>query len=391
MSSVIKRTLEDDYSNLVSPHYLAHCAIAPLGNSVSEAMRNEIQHFGAYALKDYGRIATQRSDTKTILARLFGGTAANYAFIPNTSFGINQIAHAIQWRNGDRIVLFEHEFPTNIRPWLNVAQRNELMVHWLSINPTDQKEVINLERLEAILKKGVRLVSMSAVQFQSGVRMPIEEVSRLCKQYDALFCVDAIQACGSMPFDGTNLDFWVCGGHKWMLGPEGTGFLYINEKRLPSLSPAFLGWLSLEDPLNFLFDGPGKLEYHRPLASTANRFELGTHNTIGLAGLKQACLNLEQLGFQHVFTTIQDYHDKIELRLIDLGFQSLRSPILERRSGILSVKPPSGCALQTFVAAATQAGVVVTAPEGHLRIAPHFWNSTSQIDSVVDVFRSILS
>lgn len=356
-----------------------------------EAMQNEMQHFCTHGLKDYGRIAAQRSDTKTILARLFGGTASNYAFVPNTSFGVNQIAHAIQWQPGDRIVLFENEFPTNIRPWLEVARQRDLQISRLPVSPLDLESIIDLARLETLLQRGTRLVAMSAVQFQSGAKMPIDVVSRLCKQYEALLFVDAIQACGSMPFDGTHLDFWVSGGHKWMLGPEGTGFLYINQDKLSSLSPTFVGWLSLEDPLNFLFDGPGKLDYRRPLASTANRFELGTHNTIGLAGLKQACINLEQLGLDTVFKRIQDYHDKIESQLIGLGFRSVRSPLVGGRSGILSLTPPPECDLQDLVTTVGELGVVLTAPDGHLRIAPHFWNPTSQIDHIVGVLASILS
>lgn len=373
------------------PYYLAHCAISPLRDCVRSAMRQSIDHFWSQGMVDYSSVADHRESTKACLARLFGGNPTSYAFVPNASHGINHIAHGVNWQPKDTIVLFKNEFPTNIRPWLNVAKMNNLDVKWLDVQPLANPAPIDLAALEALLREGIRVVAMSAVQFQSGARMPLKAVKSLCQRYGTLLFVDAIQACGATPFDGSALDFWVSGGHKWMLGPEGTGFLYVNPKILDQLRPSFVGWLSLENPLDFLFEGPGRLNYQRPFSSTASRFELGTHNTIGLAGLRRACEELEAVGIAQIYEHIQTFFDALEPRLQNLGFESLRHHSTTARSTILSFNAHPTTPHAELLRDALKAQIVVTAPDGCLRIAPHYWNPLSQVDHIVDTFKTIVN
>ena len=362
-----------------------------MSDGVRTAMHQSIDHFWTQGMVDYSNVADHRERTKEVLARLFGGAPTSYAFVPNTSHGINHIAHAINWDPGDTIILFDTEFPTNIRPWLNAAKLYNLKTNWPPVTPLGDSGPIDLDAFERLLRNGVRLVSMSAVQFQSGARMPLEAMRSLCKQYNTLLFVDAIQACGATPFEGTDLDFWVSGGHKWMMGPEGTAFLYVNPAVISHLNPVFVGWLSLENPLDFLFDGPGVLNYDKPLARTAHRFELGTHNTIGLAGLHQACLELDAVGIDNAYRHIQSFFDALEPRLEALGLQSQRSKSASAQSTILSFKPHPKLSLDRLLSEALDANIVLTAPDGHLRIAPHYWNPLAQVDYLVDVFTGILA
>jgi cysteine desulfurase / selenocysteine lyase len=385
------QTVPAPFDHLTYPYYLAHCAISPISDPVRTAMGASMEHFARQGVVGYSEVASAREGTKDALSRLFGGESSSYAFVPNTSHGINHIAQGLNWRLNERIVLVKDEFPSNIRPWLDAAQRHHLQVNWLDVAPTDDASCVDLDRLESLLRGGVRLVAMSAVQFQSGLRMPLTQIQSLCAQYETLLFVDAIQACGAVPFRGADLDFWVSGGHKWMMGPEGTGFLYVNPKVLPHLNPVFVGWLSLQNPLNFLFDGPGLLDYQRPLASTSSRFELGTHNTAGLSGLKQACLELERVGIESVFDHIQSYFDLIEPRLEAIGLRSQRAKQSVNRSTILSFQTEPGVSLSKITQEALESRIVLTAPDGHLRIAPHYWNPLDQVDYVVSHLTRIIS
>ncbi len=119
----------------------------------------------------------------------------------------------------------------------------------------------------------MRLVAVSAVQFQTGLSMPLAEIGALCRAHGAELCVDAVQAVGVVPMDveALGLDYLACGAHKWLLGLEATGFLYVRRERQPSLRPALAGWLSHEDAVSFLLEGPGKLAL-RP-AAEAQRFK----------------------------------------------------------------------------------------------------------------------
>ena len=102
MLGTMKHTLQNDYLNLGSPHYLAHCAIAPLGKSINDAMRSEMRHFCTHASGII--VESQLNVQRLVILQDLRRYRSNYAFVPNTSFGINQIAHAIQWHHGDQII-----------------------------------------------------------------------------------------------------------------------------------------------------------------------------------------------------------------------------------------------------------------------------------------------
>src|SRR6185369_9998242 len=111
----------------------------------------------------------------------------------------------------------------------------------------------------AELLRGARLVAISAVEFQSGLRTPFAELAALCHAHGAELSVDAVQACGAVPIDvgAMGIDYLACGSHKWMMGLPGAGFLYAAPGRVEALRPHVAGWLSHEDGLDFLFRGPG--------------------------------------------------------------------------------------------------------------------------------------
>ncbi len=114
---------------------------------------------------------------------------------------------------------------------------------------------LGLASLERELDRGARLVAVSAVQFQTGLRMPLREITRRCHARSTQVFVDAVQACGSVPLDAgaAGIDYLACGSHKWLMGLEGAGFLYVHPSRVTELRPTTAGWLSHEDGLGFLF------------------------------------------------------------------------------------------------------------------------------------------
>ena len=243
--------IERQFDSVKHRAYLAHCAIAPMADSVAEAMSAAMAHFQHHGVHNYGAISGQLDSLKTNLAKLFGGTSSEYALVPNTSFGINQVAQGLHWNPSDTIVLFEGEFPTNVRPWLHAAKCYDLKIATLPLNNDPLGPAVNLETLEQLLTKGVRLVAISAVQFQTGRRMPLQAISELCQRHKTLLFVDAIQACGALPFCGNMCDFWVSGGHKWMLGPEGR--FHVRARYDSTAADAQIPRLAKRNsPLNFL-------------------------------------------------------------------------------------------------------------------------------------------
>ena len=127
-----------------------------------------------------------------------------------------------------------------------------------------------------------------------------------------------------------------------MMGLEGAGFLYIHPDRIGALHPNIAGWLSHEEGLRFLFEGPGYLRYDRPIKRSADFLEAGNGNAAGLAGLEAALDRILEVGVPGIFEHVNRYHDALEAGLLERGFVSLRASDPRRRSGILSVLLPEG-------------------------------------------------
>src|SRR5262249_23746453 len=163
--------------------------------------------------------------------------------------------------------LFEGEFPANVTPWQRAAELFGLSIAWIPLSAFAASEEEGLALLTRELERGVRLVAVSAGEFQTGLRMPVEAMAALCHAAGAEIFVDAVQCCGAVPLDAgaAGIDYLASGSHKWLMGLEGAGFLYVSPDRVDALRPNVAGWLSHEDPLDFLFRGPGLLRYDRPI------------------------------------------------------------------------------------------------------------------------------
>jgi len=367
--------------------YLAHSAIAPLSIPVQERMQKTILEYAQKGMDCVMTYVEQREDLRKKIAQLIHSQTDEIALTHNTSAGIIAIAQSLNWRKHDRILLFTGEFPSNITPWLQAAQEYDLNIEFLSKPKT--KESI-LEDILRALKKGARLLSLSAVQFQTGFRMPLEEIGALCQEYDCLFFVDAIQACGATPINvqTQNIDFLSSGGHKWLMGVEGTGCTYIRKERLPLLKHRLVSWLSHQDGLSFLFEGAGLLRYDRPIKTNASMLEGGVSNAIGFSGLDAALDILLSLGIENIASYIHHYINPLEETLQQLGFTSLR--VSQCESSILSLKPPSGIHAIEMVPEYAKHGICLSAPDGVLRIAPHWCNPIEEHIFFIDITKKIL-
>ncbi len=237
----------------------------------------------------------------------------------------------------------------------------------------------------------MRLVAVSAVQFQTGLHMPLQALASLAHAHDAELFVDGIQAVGALPLDvaALGIDYLSCGGHKWLMGLEGCGFLYVAPHRVKALIPRIAGWLSHVDPLGFLFEGPGQLRYDRPVRARADFVEAGAPNTLGLAALQASVGLLQQLGVPTIQAHVQAYHDVLEPALIARGFASLRAPDPAARSSILSARPPEGLTDQQVVAHLAAHGVAVTNPDGIVRFSPHWPNGLHELEIVLEALDTL--
>jgi selenocysteine lyase/cysteine desulfurase len=311
--------------------------------------------------------------------------------VPNTSHGVIDIAMCLPWQPGDRVVLFDGEFPTNVTPWQRAAELFGLELVWVPLAPFHRSLDEGVAEVERVVARGARLVAVSVAQFTTGLRMPVERIGAICQRHGCELFVDAIQGAGALPIEveEASIDYLTAGGHKWLMGPEGAGFVYVAPHRVRELVPRVAGWLSHEDPLAFLF-APNELRYDRAIKKRASMFEPGAQNSVGYAGLEASVDCLLQLGPKAIFDQVQRYFDRVEGPLQELGLRSLRHREMAGRSTILSFELPDAQRTGELVQALGRRGIVCTGPDGLLRLAPHWPNDAGEASSVVEAAREAL-
>ena len=366
------------------PFYLAHAAVSPLSLRVQAAVSAHMQCIAERGAGAVEAILAQRERLRELLGRLFGVSAGRIALTSGTTMSITAVAQCFPWQPGDRLLLLRGEFPTNVTPWQRAAQRFDLDIEWMQAE--DFRGPRGLEILEQHLRKGLRLMAVSAVSFQTGLRLPLKSIADLCHAHGAQLSVDAIQAAGIVPLDapGLGVDFLMGGSHKWLMSVEGTGYLYVAPGI--ELRPELAGWLSHQEPIRFLLE-KNQLRYDRDFLPTPRFLEMGTMNSLGGAALEASLEILLELSVPSIFQHVNAYLDLLEPQLLDLGLVSWRGSGAQR-SGILSLS--GDCDMDRLRRALDVRGVCCSCPDGQLRLAPHWPNALQEVDCVSGHIRDCL-
>ncbi len=372
--------------------YLNHAASSPPSLPVRRAVGDLLDEL-ARGSGERAALAL-RSRLREAAARLVGGSAADVALTSGLSAGIQAVALCTPWRRGDRVILFEGEFPANVTPWQQAAALHGLEAAMLPLSDFEREDASRgLGRLEEELRRGARMVAVSAVQFRTGHAMPLAEMAALAARHGAEICVDAIQALGAVPLDAAalGLDYLACGAHKWLMGIHGAGFLWIRPGRAAALRPWLAGWLSHQDPVSFLTRGPGHLRYDRPLRREASALEAGSSSTASQAALLASLEILEALSVPAIHAHANRCLDRLEPGLAARGFGVLRSAHPGRRSAFFSARPPVGVEAPWLRDALAARGVAVAIPDGLVRFAPHWPNRPEEADQVLGAIDDALA
>ncbi len=373
------------FPDLEAKAYLSHAAIAPASIGVQAAVARMLGVQARLGQGIFPEAEELRERVRAKLARLLGTGAENVALASGTSHALSHLALSFPWRSGDGLVLLQGEFPANVTPWRAAARLYGLEVHWLSLEGAEQDPDRLLGALEDRLERGARLVAVSAVQFQTGLCMPLAEMASLCHRYGAEIAVDAIQAAGVVPLetDAWGLDYVAGGAHKWLMGIEGAGYLVVRSERVRALQPVTAGWLSHERPIEFLLGGGELLDYERPLVDTPRVFEAGSGSVLGCAALEAGMDAILELGVGAIFAHVTRYLDELELGLEARGLVHGRARYAAGRSGILSLRLPASVGLSAVALGLRARGIACGTPDGWLRFAPHYPNACAEIPEVL--------
>ncbi len=306
--------------------YLNHAAVTPLCRAAAEAMQHLAQDALDYGSDHYQKWMETYAGLRASTARLINATPAEIAIVKNTSEGIATVATGIKWKKGDVVVAFSEEFPANFYPWKRLEAAG-VEVRWLSI----------FDDLECIDKacKGARMLAISYVQYLSGYRVDLEKIGEICHRRGCFFLVDAIQGMGAFPIDvrAAHIDALAADGHKWLLGPEGCGVLYVRREVQDEIEPIEFGWTNVAKYYDYS-------SRDMTLRADAGRYECGTLNTIGCYGLRASIDFLLEVGIENTAPAIQALGDRVWDGVAALGFETLGRRTPETGAGIVSFRKP---------------------------------------------------
>ena len=349
--------------------YLNHAAVAPLPRVSAAAMQSFADDALNYGSLHYDQWLDTYDALRGAAARLMGADRKEIALVKNTSEGIATVAMGLDWRPGDVVVAFSEEFPANIYPW-KLLEAQRCYVKWLSIH--DSLDVVS----QAC--EGAKLLAISFVQYLSGLRADLNAIGRICQRHGVFFLVDAIQGLGAFPLDvrTAHIDALAADGHKWMLGPEGCGILFVRKERQDSIFPREFGWTNVAGYNDYA-------SRDMTLRPDAGRYECGTLNTIGCFGLKASLDFLMGIGVHRVAPAVQALADQLAEGARRKGYSLLGERTPANGAGIVAIQK-IGSDSRAVVRELKNKGVIAAARQGWVRLSPHFYISPEEIERAVD-------
>lgn len=300
------------------------------------------------------------------IARLINAEKEHIAFIPSVSFGMNALAHSLP-RN-DSILLVKNDFPSSVLPWGNAGHS----IKWAD-SAADLAEQLqqNDEKISSIVA--------SYVHYANGYKLNLEQVKELKK--DAHFIVNGTQGIGAFPIDvkKQGIDALVCSCYKWMCCGEGIAFIYIHPDFFKKLTPALIGWRSIQSAMSF----DGSCQFYQ----SARVFELGWDNMTIFSGFNAALDLIEEIGMTNITERISSLTDYLLERLRQLNVPIISNTEKQHRSGIIQLGPFQE--LDRVMKLLESHNIWVTQRDGGIRISLHYYNNETDINNLVKALQGL--
>lgn len=358
--------------------YFNHASIGPLASPIVQKLNDYLFERSVSPIKNFNTFVKASIGAKELLGKLINANPKRIAWVDNVSNGLNVLAQGLEWKSGDRIILNDLEFPSNVYPFQNLKSYG---VEIDFVKSRDGK--ILLEDIEKAITPKTKILSISAVQFLSGFRAELKSIGELCRKYNIIFAVDAIQAVSAVNIDveEMKIDFLAGGSQKWLMALQGLSYIYLTEELQNRINQKHLGWLSVKNPFDML-------NYEQDLNDNADRFQNGTMNAIGITALYESLKLFNSFGFENLENSVIENSVYLIEKLNELGITPfVNSDDKNILSGIVSFKTENS---QQLFEELNDQNILGELREGYIRFSPHYYNTKEEIDIAVRTLKILL-
>jgi len=319
--------------------------------------------------------------TREAIAQFLGASSEEIALTQNTTEGLNLVLNGLSWREGDEVITCDLEHPSVLVPAYFLQSRHGVKVKVLRIGPTEDEGSI-LTKIQDALSQRTRLIFFSHIQYSCGLCMPLRDIQALARDRGVLVLWDGAQTMGQIPLNMREMgcDFYSVAGQKWLLGPDGTGALFIRKDLIPQVQPSRLRRYAARS-----FDLEGHLEVDY---QAITKYEIGASNSALWEGMTAAMEFQEGLGRENIERASRERAQQLKDLLAELPKVTLLSPS----------DPSISCGLVTFAVEGIEneeavkrlweeSKIVVRAidyPKG-IRASVAFYNTKEEIAQTVEV------
>lgn len=359
--------------------YLNHAGVSPWPERTVEAVLNFARENMVDGSRRYPQWLEIETALRTRARELMNAPSINdIALLKNTSEALSVVAYGLEWEEGDNIVSTNQEFPSNRIVWESLASKG------VEFREADPGASIQPEdALFSLVDSSTRLITISSVQFSTGLQMDLEKIGEFCKSRDILFCIDAIQSLGASQFNVQKIqaDFVMADGHKWMLGPEGLAVFYCAPEMREKITLHQYGWHMVEDLYDF-----DRKDWR--ITKTARCFECGSPNMLGIHALNASLSLLLEAGMETI--------ERELLKKTEYLFEQIRSePDLElitpddagRYAGIVTFRH-TGKDNEFIYNFLMEKNIMCAYRSRGIRLSPHFYTPVEHLDLVFTLLKS---
>jgi selenocysteine lyase/cysteine desulfurase len=347
--------------------YLYNCSQGALSDVVESGMREYAQSWRTSS-DPWGEWVEAYETLRAAFARFINAQPDEVAIVTSASAGINPIANALQFDERNKVVMSEYEFPTMGHIWLAQRPRGA------SIKFLDGVDnAIPTERYERAIDERTRIVPLTHISFVNGFRSDVAAIVRIAHAKGALVFLDGYQDCGTRPLDvkALDVDFFVTGTLKYLLGPPGLAFLYVRRDLIETLTPTITSWMAQRDVFAFRTK-------HLDPAPAARRFETGTPAIPNIYMARPALDFLARVGLENVARQIERLTRAFQHGARDLGIES-KTPAAS--VGPLVVLRATDA--PAMIARLTARGIVASARHDGVRFAFHVYNTLEDVHTAL--------